>query len=122
MKVLILAGGFGTRLSEETEVKPKPMIEIGGKPILWHIMKTYSQYGFNDFVVLLGYSHKKLILVILHGDVTIDLSSGDLEFTLIPGAVEALLDTGLKSMTGSRIKSKNYVGDEDFFYLWRWSS
>ena len=55
MKVLLLAGGFGTRLSEETDVRPKPMVEIGGKPILWHIMKTYSEHGFNDFVILLGY-------------------------------------------------------------------
>ena len=83
MKVLILAGGFGTRLSEETEVKPKPMIEIGGKPILWHIMKTYSQYGFNDFVVLLGYKgyiiKEYFANYFLHqSDVTIDLSSGDL--------------------------------------------
>ena len=122
MKVLILAGGFGTRLSEETEVKPKPMIEIGGKPILWHIMKTYSQYGFNDFVVLLGYKgyiiKEYFANYFLHqSDVTIDLSSGDLEVhsnTSEPWKI-TLLDTGLKSMTGSRIKkAKNYVGDEDF--------
>ena len=84
MKVVILAGGFGTRLSEETNIKPKPMVEIGGKPILWHIMKTYSSYGFNEFIILLGY--KGYVIkeffsnYFLHNsDVTIDLAKNSIE-------------------------------------------
>ncbi len=122
MKVLLLAGGFGTRLSEETEVKPKPMIEIGGKPILWHIMKTYSQYGFNDFVVLLGYKgyyiKEYFANYFLHqSDVTIDMSSGQMEIhnnSSEPWKV-TLLDTGLNTMTGGRIKkAQEFIGDEPF--------
>ena len=77
MKVLLLAGGYGTRLSEETDIRPKPMIEIGGKPILWHIMKIYSKYGFNDFVILLGYIKEYFANYFLHqSDVTIDMQTG----------------------------------------------
>ena len=84
MKVLLLAGGFGTRLSEETDIRPKPMVEIGGRPILWHIMKTYSQYGFNEFVVLLGYKgyyvKEYFANYFLHqSDITIDISNGSME-------------------------------------------
>jgi len=122
MKVLILAGGLGTRLSEETDLRPKPMVEIGGKPILWHIMKTYSQYGFNEFVVLLGYKgyfiKEYFANYFLHqSDVTIDMSNGSLEIhnnSTEPWKV-TLLDTGLHSMTGGRIKrAEKFVGDKPF--------
>lgn len=122
MKVLLLAGGFGTRLSEETEVKPKPMIEIGGKPILWHIMKTYSQYGFNEFVVLLGYKgyyiKEYFANYFLHqSDVTIDILNGQMEVhnnSSEPWKI-TLLDTGLNTMTGGRIKkAQEFIGDEPF--------
>ena len=122
MKVLLLAGGFGTRLSEETDIRPKPMVDIGGKPILWHIMKTYSQYGFNDFVVLLGYKgyyiKEYFANYFMHqSDITIDMSDGSMEIhnnSSEPWKV-TLLDTGLHSMTGGRIKkAQNFVGDEPF--------
>lgn len=122
MKVLILAGGFGTRLSEETDIKPKPMLEIGGQPILWHIMKGYSHYGFNDFVILLGYKgyHIKEYFAnyFLHqSDVTIDLKNNNMEIhnnSSEPWKV-TLIDTGLNSMTGGRIKrAKKYIGNETF--------
>ncbi len=111
MKVLLLAGGFGTRLSEETDTRPKPMAEIGGKPILWHIMKTYSHYGFNEFVILLGYKgyyiKEYFANYFLHqSDVTIDLGTNQMEVhnnTSEPWKV-TLLDTGLNTMTGGRIK------------------
>ena len=122
MKVVILAGGFGTRLSEETDVKPKPMVEIGGKPILWHIMKTYSSYGFNEFVILLGY--KGYVIkeffsnYFLHqSDVTIDLAKNSMEIhqnESEPWKV-TLLETGLNTLTGGRIKrAKDYIGKENF--------
>jgi len=122
MKVVILAGGFGTRLSEETDVKPKPMVEIGGKPILWHIMKTYSSHGFNEFVVLLGY--KGYVIkeffsnYFLHqSDVTIDLANNSIKVhqnESEPWKV-TLLETGLNTLTGGRIKrAKDYIGDDDF--------
>jgi len=122
MKVLLLAGGFGTRLSEETDIRPKPMVEIGGKPILWHIMKTYSEYGFNEFVVLLGYKgyyiKEYFANYFLHqSDVTIDMKDGSMEVhnnSSEPWKV-TLLDTGLHSMTGARIKkAQKFVGDEPF--------
>jgi glucose-1-phosphate cytidylyltransferase len=122
MKVVLLAGGFGTRLSEETDIRPKPMVEIGGKPILWHIMKTYSQYGFNEFVVLLGYKgyyiKEYFANYFLHqSDVTIDMSDGSMEVlnnSSEPWKV-TLLDTGLHSMTGARIKkAQSFIGDEPF--------
>jgi glucose-1-phosphate cytidylyltransferase len=122
MKVIILAGGFGTRLSEETDIKPKPMVEIGGKPILWHIMKIYSSYGFNEFVILLGY--KGFIIkeyfsnyFIHQSDMTIDLANNSMEIhhnEIEPWKV-TLLDTGLKTFTGGRIKrAKDYIGGDDF--------
>lgn len=122
MKTLILAGGFGTRISEETDIKPKPMIEIGGKPILWHIMKSYSSHGFNDFVILLGY--KSYVIkeyfsnYFLHqSDITIDMASNKMEIhnnSSEPWKV-TLIDTGLNTMTGGRIKrAAKYIGDEPF--------
>ncbi len=122
MKVLLLAGGFGMRLSEETDIKPKPMVEIGGKPILWHIMKIYSQYGLNEFVILLGYKgyyiKEYFANYFLHqSDVTIDIQTGKLE--VLNNSSEpwkiTLLDTGLDTMTGGRVKrAQNFVGDEPF--------
>lgn len=123
MKVVILAGGFGTRLSEETILKPKPMIEIGGKPILWHIMKIYSHYGFNDFIVCLGYKgyfiKEYFANYFLHqSDVTFDFSENN---NIIfhnkyaePWKV-TLVDTGLETMTGGRLKRiKSYLNNETF--------
>lgn len=122
MKVLLLAGGYGTRLSEETDIKPKPMLEIGGKPILWHIMKMYSHYGFNDFIVLLGYKgyyiKEYFANYYLHqSDVTFNMQNGEMKVhnnSSEPWKV-TLIDTGLKTMTGGRIKrAKEYIGDETF--------
>ena len=122
MKVVILAGGFGTRLSEETHLKPKPMVEIGGKPILWHIMKVYSTFGFNEFVILLGYKgyHIKEYFAnyFLHeSDVTIDISSNDMQIhktSSEPWKI-TLLDTGMHTMTGGRIKrARIFLGDDSF--------
>jgi glucose-1-phosphate cytidylyltransferase len=122
MKVVILAGGLGTRISEETVLKPKPMIEIGGMPILWHIMKIYSSHGYNDFVVCLGY--KGYIVkeyfnnYFLHrSDVTVDLSTNTREVhgsQAEPWRI-TLVDTGNESMTGGRIKRiQNHIGNEPF--------
>jgi len=122
MKALILAGGFGTRLSEETDLRPKPMVEIGGRPILWHIMKIYSAHGINDFVILLGYKgyyiKEYFANYFLHqSDVTIDLQNNKMEVlnnSSEPWRV-TLLDTGLNTMTGGRIKrAQRVVGDEPF--------
>ncbi|MEH6409399.1 MAG: glucose-1-phosphate cytidylyltransferase [Hyphomonas sp.] len=122
MKVLILAGGFGTRLSEETTVRPKPMVEVGGYPILWHIMKCYAHYGFNEFVVLGGYKVDFIRKYFLEytrtsSDFTVDLSSGELLWQrkdAEPWKV-TVLDTGANSMTGGRIRrARNVVGDETF--------
>ena len=122
MKVLLLAGGFGTRLSEETDLKPKPMIGIGGHPILWHIMKMYSHYGFNDFIILLGYKgyfiKEYFANYYLHqSDVTFDMSNGKMEVhnnSSEPWKV-TLLDTGLNSMTGGRVKrAKEHIKNEPF--------
>lgn len=122
MKVVILAGGFGTRLSEETQNIPKPMVTIGNKPILWHIMKTYSYYGYNEFVILLGY--KGYIIkeyfsnYFLHqSDVEIDLKNNNIDIlnnTSEPWKV-SLIDTGENTMTGSRIKRvQNLIGNNCF--------
>lgn len=122
MRTLILAGGFGSRISEETSLKPKPMIEIGGKPILWHIMKMYSEHGMKDFVILLGY--KGYIIkeyfsnYFLHqSDVTIDMTSNKMEVhnnSSEPWKV-TLVDTGANTMTGGRIKRvAKYVENEPF--------
>jgi len=122
MKVVLLAGGYGSRLSEETEVKPKPMITIGGRPILWHIMKIYSTYGFNDFVILLGYKgyviKEYFANYFLHqSDVMFDLDSNEMKIlnnSSEPWKV-TLLDTGLNCMTGGRIKkAQPIIGDEAF--------
>lgn len=122
MKVVILAGGLGTRLSEETEVKPKPMIDIGGKPILWHIMKIYSSYGFNDFIVCLGYKgyviKEFFANYFLHqSDLTIDLRSN--KFDVINSYTEpwkiTLVNTGDKTMTGGRIlRVRDYLDNSTF--------
>ena len=123
MKVVILAGGLGTRLSEETIIKPKPMVEIGGMPILWHIMKIYSSYGYNDFVICLGY---KGYLIkeffnnyFLHkSDITVDLKNNKIIFNesdAEPWTI-TLVDTGVNSMTGGRIKRiQKHIGNEPFF-------
>ena len=122
MKVLLLAGGYGTRLSEETELRPKPMIEIGGKPILWHIMKHYSHYGYNEFVVLLGYKgyliKEYFANYFLHtSDVTIDLAENRMEVHqrhTEPWKV-TLVDTGLDTLTGSRIlRARSLVQNQAF--------
>lgn len=122
MKVLILAGGLGTRLTEETDKRPKPMVEIGNKPILWHIMKTYSKFGFNDFVILLGYKGYFIKEYFLNysfhqSDVTINLLDGATKIhsnSSEPWNV-TLLDTGLNTMTGSRLKkAKKYIANEPF--------
>jgi len=122
VKALILAGGLGTRLAEVTQTIPKPMVEIGGKPILWHIMKIYAHYGINDFVVLTGYRREVIYDYFLNYrhfncDISIDMSSDSVE--VLNHAAEpwkvTLLDTGLHSMTGSRIKqAKRVLGDEPF--------
>ena len=124
MKVVLLAGGFGTRIYEESETKPKPMVEIGGKPIIWHIMKEYSYFGFNDFVICAGY--KQYIIkewfadYFLHNsDVTFNFKNGFNEMTVHDQYCEpwevSVVDTGLNTMTGGRIKRiKKYVGNETF--------
>ena len=111
MKAVILAGGYGTRLSEETSVRPKPMVEIGGMPILWHIMKIYSHYGINDFVICLGYMGYVIKeyfanYVLHHSDVTIDTANNEItyhSYQADPWRV-TLVDTGIDTMTGGRIK------------------
>ncbi|MFA6332007.1 MAG: glucose-1-phosphate cytidylyltransferase [Methanoregula sp.] len=122
MKVIILAGGYGTRLGEESEIRPKPMVEIGGKPVLWHIMKIYSQYGFNEFVILLGYKGyviKEYFLnyFIHQSDITVDIRTGSVEAhnNLCEPWKVTLLDTGLDTLTGGRIKrAQKFIGDEPF--------
>lgn len=122
MKVVILAGGLGTRLSEETKLIPKPMVEIGGKPILWHIMKTYSYYGFNEFIILTGYKSHVIKDYFVHyyqqySDITVDMLNNSVEIHRIktePWKV-TMLYTGQNTMTGGRIKkAKEYIGDEPF--------
>jgi glucose-1-phosphate cytidylyltransferase len=122
MKVVILAGGYGTRLSEYTDSIPKPMVEIGGKPIIWHIMKRYSEYGYKDFVIALGYKADVIknyfasyhlgqndYMVNLSSGQTVMSSKGDLDWNV------TLVDTGLKTMTGGRIKRlRDYLKDESF--------
>ena len=126
MKAVILAGGFGTRLSEETHLKPKPMVEIGGKPILWHLMKVYSAHGINEFVVCLGYKgyviKEYFANYFIHtSDVTIDLAKNNMEVHhrhAEPWKV-TLIDTGEKTQTGGRLKRvKDHLGDEDFCFTY----
>jgi glucose-1-phosphate cytidylyltransferase len=122
MKVVILAGGFGTRLSEETDFRPKPMIEIGGKPILWHIMKIYSHYGFNEFIICCGYKgymiKEYFANYFLHqSDVKIDIANNKIEVlnNNVESWIITLLDTGLTSMTGGRVlRAKKYLNNETF--------
>lgn len=123
MKVIILAGGFGTRISEESMVKPKPMIEINGQPILWHIMKEYSFYGFNDFIICAGYKQQVIKeyfanYYLYHSDITYDFSKKN-SLTIHNNVAEpwkvTIVDTGLNTLTGGRIKRvKNYIGNEPF--------
>jgi glucose-1-phosphate cytidylyltransferase len=122
MKVAILAGGLGTRISEESHLKPKPMIEIGDKPILWHIMKTYSYYGYNEFVICLGYKgyviKEYFADYYLHtSDITFDMTNNEMKVHnnySEPWKV-TLVDTGLNTMTGGRVKRiKNYIDNEPF--------
>ena len=122
MKVVILAGGLGSRISEESHLRPKPMIEIGGRPILWHIMKIYSYYGFNDFIICCGYKGHMIKEYFIdyymnESDITVDLSNNDLEIhqnTSEPWKV-TLVNTGLLTPTAGRIKQiLRYTGDEPF--------
>lgn len=122
MKVVILAGGLGTRISEETDIRPKPMVEIGGKPILWHIMKIYASQGFNEFVVCLGYKgyviKEYFANLFLHqSDITIDLAKNKIEVhnSETDNWKITLVDTGRDTMTGGRIKRiQKYIGNERF--------
>lgn len=126
MKVVILAGGLGTRLSEETSLKPKPMVEIGGKPILWHIMKIYSAYGINDFIICCGYKgyliKEYFSNYVLHmSDITFDLANN--RMVMHQNGTEhwrvTLVDTGVDSGTGGRLrKVRSYLGDEDFCFTY----
>ena len=123
MKVVILAGGYGTRISEESHLKPKPMIEIGGKPILWHIMKEYSYYGFNEFIICCGYMQNIIKqwfadYYLYNSDVTFDFTDNN-KMTIHNNVAEpwkvTLVDTGLDTMTGGRIKRvQKYIGNETF--------
>ncbi len=122
MKVVILAGGYGTRLSEYTSSIPKPMVTVGGRPILWHIMNSYAKYGFNDFNIALGYKAECIKEFFLHyrnlnSDFTIDLLTGDTSFHQIEVTdwKVTLIDTGPESMTGGRVKRmQKYIGNETF--------
>ena len=125
MKVVILAGGFGTRISEESYLKPKPMIEIGGKPILWHIMKIYSSFGYHDFIICCGYKQDVIKewfanYYLYSSDITFDFTGGKKETIIHRVSPEpwrvTVIDTGLHTMTGGRVKRiAPYVGDEPFF-------
>lgn len=125
MKVVLLAGGFGTRISEESMFKPKPMVEIGGKPILWHIMKEYAYFGHNEFIICAGYKQEYIKkwfadYFLCNSDVTFDYTNGENEITIHQSNIEpwkvTVVDTGLNTMTGGRIKRiQKYVGDETFF-------
>lgn len=125
MKVVLLAGGFGTRISEESVFRPKPMIEIGGMPLLWHIMKEYSYYGYNEFIICAGYKQNAIKewfsdYFINYSDVTFDFRNGEQQVEIHDKHTEpwkvTVVDTGLNTMTGGRIKRiQKYVGDEPFF-------
>ncbi|MGL4395323.1 MAG: glucose-1-phosphate cytidylyltransferase [Hyphomicrobium sp.] len=122
MKVVILAGGFGTRLAEETDVRPKPLVEIGGRPILWHIMKMYETHGFRDFVICCGYKAHMIKsyfanYFLSNYDITVDLEKNALEFRGNPSEKwrVTLIDTGLNTMTGGRLKRvADVIGNETF--------
>ncbi len=122
MKAVLLAGGFGTRISEESGIRPKPMVEVGGKPILWHIMKIYSHYGINDFIICCGYKGTMIKeyfsnYFLFSSDVTFDMKNNNMKVHRMnaePWTV-TLVDTGESSMTGGRIKRvKEYIGNETF--------
>lgn len=123
MKVVVFAGGLGTRLMEETDARPKPMVEIGGKPILWHIMKIYEHHGFNDFVICLGYKAwyiKEYFLnyYMYNSDVTVELDNNTtkVHFSSTESFKVTLIDTGLNTKTAGRLKRiQEYIGDSDFF-------
>ena len=126
MKAVILAGGLGTRISEETSIKPKPMVEIGGKPILWHILKIFSYHGINEFVICCGYKgyviKEYFANYFLHmSDVTFDMRKNSMAVhhkKAEPWEV-TLVDTGENSMTGGRLKRvRDYVSDETLLYIW----
>jgi len=122
MKVVIFAGGLGTRISEETDIRPKPMVEIGEKPILWHIMKIYSHFGFDEFIICLGYKGYVIKEYFMHyymhnSDVTIELKSNkqEVHYTNAESFKVTLVDTGLNTKTAGRLKRiKKYIGNEDF--------
>ncbi len=124
MKVVLLAGGFGSRITEESQFRPKPMVELGGMPILWHIMKGYSHYGFNDFIICAGYKQHMIKewfadYFLYNSDVTFDYTDGRNDVTIHSNRCEpwrvTVVDTGLRTMTGGRIRRiKPYVGDEAF--------
>ncbi len=122
MKVVLFAGGLGTRISEETDVRPKPMVEIGGKPVLWHIMKSYSHYGFNDFIICLGYKgyviKEYFMNYFLHNsDITVDMANNKMEIhdTTSEAFKVTLVETGLNTKTAGRLKQvQKYIGKEDF--------
>lgn len=124
MKVVLLAGGFGTRISEESQFKPKPMVEIGGKPIIWHIMKEYSYYGYNEFIICAGYKQQAIKewfadYFLFNSDVTFDFTKGNNDMVIHDQRCEpwkvTVVDTGLNTMTGGRIKRiRPYVGEETF--------
>ena len=126
MKVAILAGGYGSRLAEETEVKPKPMVEIGGRPILWHIMMHYAHYGFKEFLIALGYKGEVIKRYMvdycsLNSNLTVNMSTGEVQTHGGHSAdwVVDLVDTGLPTQTGGRIKRlAPYVGNETFMLTW----
>ncbi len=123
MKVVLLAGGFGTRISEESHLRPKPMIEIGGQPILWHILKEYSHYGYNDFIICCGYKAEIIKnyfanYYLLHSDVTFDFrneNSMEIHTNVAEPWRVTVVDTGLNTMTGGRLKRvQKYIGNETF--------
>ncbi len=126
MKVAILAGGYGSRLAEETEVKPKPMIDIGGRPILWHIMRHYAHYGYDEFVIALGYKGEVIKKYMadycsLNGNLRVRLGTGEIETNggFRPNWTVDLVDTGVPTLTGGRIKRlAPYIGNETFMLTW----
>ena len=122
MKVVIFAGGLGTRISEETDARPKPMVEIGGKPILWHIMKIYSHFGFNEFIICLGYKGYVIKEYFMHyflhnSDITIELGNNKVEIHVHQSESfkVTLVETGFNTKTAGRLKQvEKYIGNEDF--------
>ena len=124
MKVVILAGGLGTRISEETKYKPKPMVEIGEKPIIWHIMKSYSHFGYNNFIICAGYKQHMVKdwffnYFMYKSDIKMNFKNKQNEFTILDSDIEpwevSIIDTGFSTMTGGRVKRiQKYVGNETF--------